>query len=201
MAAIDYLQPYTQDNRERNRTPEPPSLPNREEAVKALIEDYTDQLDNRIQEVLEATHTSINDSNPDYQSVDVSGVANEVWKALDQMDDSPIGQIMNGVIYGATETATQIVGAAYDALASRYGEKLTTTINDADSYSQLVSPIVEQLQAEIEVPVEMTNSSRDAEHIAQQVVDYLAPYVSQESPENEPVVAPSQTTQQQEIER
>ena len=201
MAAIDYLHPYIQKNYERDPDIEPPTLPDREVIAKAIIKDYTEILDNRIQEALEATHTSVHATNPDYQPIDTSAIAENVWEALNEMDDSPIGQIINGAIYGATKTASQIVDTTYNALASRYGEKLTTTINDVDSYNKLVDPIVEQLQTEIEVPNELTNTSRDAEYVANKIIDYLASYLSEKKPENEPLPEPNKTSQQQEIER
>ncbi len=161
-------------------------IPNRDETIKTLIEDVTEKLDQRIQDALEANQTSISEVNPDYHAMDVSAVAEEVWEALNEMDNSIAGQLINGAIYGVIETSAQIVGATYDALASRYGEKLTTTINDTDSYIELVEPIVKEVQNELRIPVEMTNSTREAMVVEREVNDVLAKYLQSNDGKDQP---------------
>ena len=176
---IDYLERY------QSNAIETGAFPERETSTKALIEEAVQTLDNHIQDAMQDAHTGFNEVNTDYEPIDLSHVSDEVWETLNQLDDSPFAQLMNGVVYATVEIATQIVEAAYDELASRYGEKLTTTINDTASYQQVIDDAAKQLQEHITVPVEVTNTTRDSEIIHEQVHDYLDRYTSKDTPVQE----------------
>ncbi|GAA6168337.1 hypothetical protein [Sessilibacter corallicola] len=170
---IDYLKPYQTD------TVETGSLPDREIVAQALINEVVETLDNRIQETIDQQQIGLHSHNSDYQPIDLSHISKEVWETLNQMDDSPFAQLINGVVYATVETAAHIVEVSYNQLASHYGEKLITSVNDPESYQQIVNDVTTQLQEQIIVPVELTNTTRDAEHIHGQVHDHLGRYLSQ----------------------
>ncbi len=116
--------------------------------VEPILEEHAAKLDAKIGEAMEQSTTGIWDKKEVYERVDWSEVANDIWTELDKIDNSPIAQIIHGAIYGVTDKAVELGAAIYSLIEERFGETLTTTINDTEAYSRLVEPMIKSAQAE-----------------------------------------------------
>ena len=120
------------------------------DAVTPTLQEHAERFDARIQEALEQSENGFFDAKERYQQTDFSEIANEIWKELNAMDDSPIGRIINGAIYGVTDQAVEIFSAMYEVFEKRLGETLTTTINNLDGYNKVVDSIVSEIQNDLD---------------------------------------------------
>ena len=118
--------------------------------VTPILEKHAAKLSARIQEALNETDTSFAEMKERYQEQDWTEVAEDIWEALNEIDDSPVGQLIHGAVYGVTEQAIEIFSAIYDKVAERFGETLTTTINDQQSFDRLVDPIIKEVQSNLD---------------------------------------------------
>lgn len=117
--------------------------------VEPIIKEHAARLDAKIREAMEQSTTGFLDKKEVHEPEDFSEVANDIWAALHEIDDSPIAQIIHGAIYGVTDKSVELGAAIYALLEERFGETLTTTINDADAYSRFVDPMIKEAQAEL----------------------------------------------------
>ncbi|MFL0809105.1 MAG: hypothetical protein K6L76_01700 [Agarilytica sp.] len=168
------------------------------ETVTNVLEDYAIKLEAEVTKAMEQSTTGFLDKKELHEPIDFSEVANDIWKALDEIDNSPVAQIMHGVAYGISETAVQITEAVYQVMAERIGETLTTSVNDLESYIELIEPLAKQVQQDL-------NENKFHSEL-QHVVDTPSPSPSDKDYLNSYVMAdnePSQesTTPTNELER
>lgn len=120
------------------------------DAITPTLAEHAERFEARIQEALEQSQNGILEAKERYEPVDFSEVANEIWEALNTMDDSPIGKIINDAIYGVTDRAVEIFSAMYEVFEKRFGETLTTAINDLEGYNKIVDSIVSEIQNDLD---------------------------------------------------
>lgn len=119
------------------------------ETVLNVLEEYATKLNSKITDAMEQSTTSFLDRKELHAPIDFSEVANDIWEALNEIDDSPVARIMHGVAYGISEKAVQITEAVYQVMAERIGETLTTTVNDLESYIELIETLAKQVQQDL----------------------------------------------------
>ncbi len=134
----------------RNETSSSIFQQRQKDAITPTLQEHAERFEARIQEALEQSENGLFEAKERYQQADFSEVANEIWEALNTIDDSPIGQIINGAIYGVTDQAVEIFSAMYEVFEKRFGETLTTTINDLDGYNKVVDAIVSDIQNDLD---------------------------------------------------
>ena len=120
------------------------------DAVTPTLQEHAESFDALIHEAFEQSNNGLFEAKERYKQADFSEVANEIWKELNAMDDSPIGRIINGAIYGATDQAVEIFSAMYEVFEKRLGETLTTTINNLEGYNKVVDSIVSDIQNDLD---------------------------------------------------
>ncbi|MCU7807011.1 MAG: hypothetical protein KZQ73_03960, partial [Candidatus Thiodiazotropha sp. (ex Semelilucina semeliformis)] len=118
--------------------------------VTPIFEKHEANLDARIRAALNESDSSFGVVKERYQEQDLSTVAEDIWTALHEIDDSPVGQLIHGAVFGVTEQAVEIFSVIYDKVAERFGETLTTTINDQKSFDRLVDPIINAVQDDLD---------------------------------------------------
>lgn len=117
--------------------------------VEPIVKEHAARLDAKIRKAMEQSTTGFLDKKEVYEPEDFSEVPYKIWKALDEIDHSPIAQIIHGAIYGVTDQAVELGAAIYALLEEHFGETLTTTINDTDAYSRLIDPMIKEAKAEL----------------------------------------------------
>ena len=134
---------------EMNGDWQPFTNPEYKDQVTPILEKHAAQLDERIQEALEETNTSFTEVKERYQEQDWSEVANDIWEALNEIDNSPVAQLINNAAYGINEKTVEVMSAIYDKVAERFGETLTTTINEPEAFEKLVDPLIKEAYADL----------------------------------------------------
>jgi hypothetical protein len=118
------------------------------DVVEPILKEHAARLDEKIRDAMEHSTTGFLDKKEVYERLDLSEVANDIWEALNEIDDSPIAQIIHGAVFGVTDRVMEVGAAIYSLIEERLGETLTTTINDNDAFSRLVDPMIKAAQAE-----------------------------------------------------
>lgn len=118
------------------------------DVVEPILKEHAARLDEKIRDAMEQSTTGFLDKKDVYERVDLSEVANDIWEALNEIDDSPIAQIIHGAVFGVTDRVMEVGAAIYSLVEERLGETLTTTINDNDALSRLVDPMIKAAQSE-----------------------------------------------------
>lgn len=134
---------------ETNGEWQPFTEPEYKDEVTPIIEKHAANLDARIREALAETNASFSEVKERYQEQDWSNVSEEIWAALNEIDDSPVGQLVHGVVYGINEKVVELLSIIYDKAAERFGETLTTTINDQAAYDRLLDPLIKEAYADL----------------------------------------------------
>ncbi len=165
------------------------------ETVLNVLEEYSVNINTKVTEAMKQSTTDFLAKKELHEPIDFSEVANDIWEALNEIDDSPVAQIMHGVAYGISEKAVQISEAVYKVMAERIGETLTTTVNDLESYIELIEPLAKQVQQDI-------NENKFHGEIVQEVdapipspsdKDYLNNYVMADKEPSQAPATPSNT--------
>lgn len=120
------------------------------DAITPTLAEHAERFEARIQEALEQSQNGILEAKERYEPVDFSEVANDIWKALDAIDDSPIAKIIHGAVYGVSDKAVEIFSAMYEVFEKRFGETLTTAINDLEGYNKIVDSIASEIQNDLD---------------------------------------------------
>ncbi|MDY6918621.1 MAG: hypothetical protein SV765_00235 [Pseudomonadota bacterium] len=120
------------------------------DAITPTLAEHAERFEARIQEVLGQSQNGILEAKERYEPVDFSEVANDIWEALNNIDDSPIAKIIHGAVYGVSEKAVEIFSTMYEVFEKRLGETLTTTVNDLDGFNSLIDGVVSEIQRDLD---------------------------------------------------
>jgi len=120
------------------------------DTITPTLAEHAERFEARIQEALEQSDKGFFEAKERYQQADFSEVANDIWKALDSIDDSPIAQIIHGAVYGVSDQAVEIFSAMYEVFEKRLGETLTTTVNDLNEFNTMIDGVVSEIQRDLD---------------------------------------------------
>jgi len=113
------------------------------------LRSYAEDADALITEALEAGKTSFTEVKERYQEQDWNQTAEDIYEALNEIDDSPLAKLIHGAAYGVSDQAIKIASVVFDKVAERFGETLTTTINDPQTVERLVGSFAKEIQSDI----------------------------------------------------
>lgn len=129
----------------------------------AQLQSYAEDIGAIIRDSLEVSNTSFSEAKERYQQQDWSEVANDIYEALNEIDDSPLAKLIHGVTYGITDQAIKIASVVVDKVAERFGETLTTTINDSDTIKRLSDNLAKEIHSDIKKDTLNPNWQRNIE--------------------------------------
>ena len=114
--------------------------------VTEMLESYAETVEAHIHKALAESNTGFAEVKERFSEQDFSEIGTEIYDALMEIDDTPIAQIVNGAVYGVTQQSVEIFSAIYDRVAERFGETLTTTINDTAAFNHMVESVLKDIQ-------------------------------------------------------
>lgn len=113
------------------------------------LQSYAEDIGAILRDSLEVVNNSYVEATERFQEHDWSETANDIYEALNDMDNSPIAQLIHGVAYGATDQAIKIAAVVVDKVVERFGESQNNQFNDSDSAKNMAENLAKNIQNDI----------------------------------------------------